>query len=111
MGALFGVYVSIWTVRPGGSWPLHSLALDALLTIAISVLVVRERAKLGLVPLAATYIHCAVQSRLVPRPHSTFDWGVLFVATGFAILATSLAVSQRLRVMSASDELDAALRR
>ncbi len=97
-GSVVGLYLSLWTTSwTGGPWPNHGLFLDLLLTAAMVVLFWRTRMAVALLPLFATYLHFAVQTRLVSAPTSRLEWGVASVALGFALLSASLAVTWRLR--------------
>lgn len=97
-GALFGVYLSVWTFDwTGGALPAHVVALDAALLTVVVLMVWRLRARLVLAPLAATGVHGLVASGLVPPPRSLLEWGGAAVALGFLLLVGSLATSYRLR--------------
>ncbi len=97
-GTVFALYLSVWTIGwSGGAWPAHLLALDALLTVAVALLVWKAGARLILVPLGVTYFHFAVQAQLVSAPTTALGWGAACVGLGFALLAASLVGSVLLR--------------
>jgi hypothetical protein len=74
------------------------IALDVALTLVVSFAVWRTRAPMSfLAPLAITYVHLVVQSRLIPVPASDVAWGETAIAFGFALLAGALFVSYKLR--------------
>jgi hypothetical protein len=95
VGALFAAYLAVWTWRwTGGALPQHLLVLDLALTVL--ALVATKRTRLALAPLAATYLHFALQARLVPPPRTRGEWGAVAVALGFLLLGGSLAATYRL---------------
>ena len=97
-GALFAVYVGVWTLGwTGGAWPAHVLALDLALAGAVALLAWRARVRVALVPFAAGALHLVVKAHLVPAPESQLGWGATAVGVGFALLLASLAASYRLR--------------
>ena len=103
-GALFGVYLAVWTFGwTGGAWPAHLVLLDLALTAAVILLVVRPRIRVALAPLATTYAHFAVQTGLVTAPHSIVQWGAAAVGLGFALLIASLVASYCLRDVASDD--------
>jgi hypothetical protein len=97
-GALFGVYMSVWTTGwSGGHWPMHLLPLDLLLTATVLLLVWKAHARVVLAPLAATYFHLGVQRGAICAPESILQWGMTSVALGFGLLVASLVATWRLR--------------
>ena len=98
IGATVNLYVAAWTLGwSGGSLPRHVIALDLLLTAAAALVVWRARAWTALVPVAATYLHLAIQTRHLTAPVSPAQWGGSAVGLGFGLLVASLLVSFRLR--------------
>ncbi len=103
-GALFGVYLAVWTSGwQGGTWPAHVLALDVALTAAVLILALRQRMRIAVAPLVASYVHFAVQNGMIAAPHSIVQWGAAAVALGFALLVTSLVASYCLRDVAPED--------
>jgi len=97
-GAMCGVWLAAWTHGwPGGDLPAHVLPLDLALTAAALALVWKARARAVLAPLSLSYLHYAVQARLVSPPSSSLQWGVTAVVIGFALLIGSLAAGWLLR--------------
>ena len=97
-GAVFALYLSIWTCRwSGGPWPAHVLPLDLLFAAAVVIGVWKVRVRIALVPLAAVAAHLVVQSRLIPAPRTHLEWGGAAIGLGFVILLASLATSYWLR--------------
>jgi hypothetical protein len=97
-GALFAVYLAVWTLGwTGGPWPAHLVSLDLLVTAAVLLVVLRMRVRIALAPLLASYTHLAVQTGLVSAPTSVLAWGATTVGLGFALLIASLAASYWLR--------------
>jgi hypothetical protein len=101
-GALSALYLGTWTAAGShqclvGEWPLHVLALDALLGVVVLAAVARWRVRWPLAPLVVTSIHLVVERRLIPVPASTVAWGETIVALGFLVLGGSLAATFRYR--------------
>jgi hypothetical protein len=98
VGSAFGVYLAAWSSRwSAGPFPAHVVLLDVILTIAVLFAVWRMRVRSPLAPLAFTWGHLVVESRLIPVPSGAIAWGETIVTVGFALLAGSLAVSVFLR--------------
>jgi hypothetical protein len=97
-GAVFGLYLSAWTLGwSGGPWPLHVAALDLLLTAVVMAAAWRARVRIAVAPLLATYGHLVAQAGLMPVPRTLVEWGASAVGLGFALLVASLTTSYRLR--------------
>ncbi|MBX3186431.1 MAG: hypothetical protein KF819_05415 [Labilithrix sp.] len=97
-GAAFAAYLAVWTFGwKGGALPAHVVALDVSLAAAVLLMAWRLRARVAIVPLAATSVHGVVASGLVPPPRTLLEWGATSVALGFLLLAGALATSYRLR--------------
>jgi len=97
-GALFAVYLAVWTLGwTGGAWPAHVLALDLALAVVVALLAWRARVRVALVPFAGGAMHLVLQAHLVSAPESLLGWGATAVGLGFALLLASLAASYRLR--------------
>ncbi len=93
-GSAFTLYLSAWTLGwTGGSFPLHALPLDLLLTAVVLLGGWRLRARIALAPLAVTWLHAVLQAQLVPAPTSLVQWGAVSIGLGFAVLLGSLATS------------------
>lgn len=104
-GSLSSLYLGLWTLRwSGGPWPGHLVALDVALGAIVLFAVARYRARVALVPLAATTVHFVVASRLVSLPDTMLGWGALATTLGFVLLGGSLTVSYRLRARPAVHE-------
>lgn len=104
-GALFAVYLAVWTLGwTGGAWPAHVLALDLAMAVVVALLAWRARVRVALVPFAAGVAHLVVQAHLIPAPRSLLEWGATAVGLGFALLLASLAASYRLRRAGPVDE-------
>jgi hypothetical protein len=67
------------------------------LTVAVLLAAWRLRFRSPLIPLTATYLHLALQERLIPPPRSSAEWGAASIALGFLLLGGSLAISYHLR--------------
>jgi hypothetical protein len=97
-GALFAVYLAVWTTRwSGGPWPAHLMPLDLALTAAVLLLVVRPRVRIALAPLSVSFAHFGIQTSVVTAPHSILQWGAASVGLGFVLLIASLVASYYLR--------------
>jgi hypothetical protein len=97
-GSFFAAYLATWTRGwSGGPFPAHLVALDLGLTLGVALWVWRTRARSPLLPLALTWVHLLVESRVVPLPSGTIAWGETVVTAGFALLAASLGASVVLR--------------
>lgn len=93
-GSVSCLYLAAWTADwSGGPLPEHVLALDVLFTVFAALLLMRARVWSALAPVAATYLHLAVQTHLIAAPSSTRQWGVTAVSLGFGLLLASLAVA------------------
>jgi hypothetical protein len=98
IGAAASVYLSAWTLGwSGGPWPAHLVPLDLLVTSVSLVGLWFGRAPVGIVPLAAMWVHGMWQARMIPMPRSTLQWGGSAIALGFALLVGSLATSYWLK--------------
>lgn len=97
LGALAAAHLACWShgYGRGLAFPPHSLALDALFTIAAVALAWRHRSALPVVPIALLHLHLARELGFVPR--SAGAWGWCAVAGGFALLAIAAFVSSRAR--------------
>lgn len=94
-GAATCAYLAAWTCGwHGGAWPVHVIALDALMTVACALAVRKWRVKAPVVPTAAFYVHLATQ--VVPGPRTAVQWGLTAVVLGFALLGGSLGVTYRM---------------
>ena len=98
-GALSLAYLGAWTIAwGGGTFPVHDPWLDLAFTLVAAFAMWRTRTRVPFaLPLAVTYADLVWRARILPIPHSDGAWGELAVATGFALLGVSLAVSYRLR--------------
>jgi hypothetical protein len=98
-GALFSLYLGLWTMSAQHGAPLHHLiALDVTLTLVAGIAAWRSRARVTfLVPLVATYIHFIAHERLIPIPTSEASIGEASIAFGFALLGGALLVNYKLR--------------
>jgi len=110
IGALAGVYLSLWTFGwQGGSWPAHNAVLDALGAVALLGIAYRTRSVFAIAPVPASCLHLAIQVGLISAPETALQWGVTSVATGFVLLASSLFATWRIRkavaAAGASDDL------
>jgi hypothetical protein len=104
-GAVFGLYLSIWTCGwPGGPWPEHSLLLDLLLSVIVILFAWKARTRLILGPLTATYLHLLIQRELITSPSSTLEWGATSVGCGFCLLFLSVMVSWWIRRLEETDD-------
>ncbi len=93
-GSAFALYLSAWTASwTSGSFPVHALPLDVLLTAVILLGAWRLRARVALAPLAVTWAHLVMQAHVVPAPTSLLGWGAASIGLGFAVLIGSLATS------------------
>lgn len=92
----YALYVAAWTcTRTSGDWPDHVLALDLTLTVPMLLVAWGRRSVAVPAPLFATYVHWAIQSRLLRAPQSTLQWGITTVSVGFALLFVSVFTSWR----------------
>ena len=95
---MFGVWLAAWTHGwTGGALPAHVLSLDLALTFAALIFAWKARARAILAPLALSYLHFAVQARLVAAPASAGQWGATAIVVGFALLLGSLVFGWRMR--------------
>jgi hypothetical protein len=98
VGALFASYLAAWTMQwSGGAWPRHVVWVDLLFAAIVLFMVVGKRVRIALLPVVASCVHAAVQTRVVSAPDTTLEWGALLTSGAFALLVTSLAVSYWLR--------------
>ncbi len=98
IGALSGVYLSLWTFGwRGGHWPTHSAVLDVLGAAALLLIAWRNRSAFATSPLAAGSLHFAIQTGLISAPETTLGWGVTSVGAGFVLLVGSLFATWRIR--------------
>jgi hypothetical protein len=103
-GALFALYLSIWTHGwTGGAWPAHVAVLDLTMLVLAVAIAVRTRSRFPLGPLGLGAAHLLVQLRLVPEPRSLLGWGVASLTLGFLSLLIALAASYRFRDVRARD--------
>jgi len=97
-GALFATYLSAWTTGwSGGPWPEHRLWLDLAVSAAAALLVLKARARVALLPLAANYFHFAIRLGWITAPSSALEWGMASVSTGFGLLVASLFATWRIQ--------------
>jgi hypothetical protein len=94
----YALYLAAWTASwSGGAWPAHVIALDVVISVAVALFVWNHRQWIVSWPLAASYVHWAIQSRFVRMPQSTVSWGVTTVSVGFGLLLVSLFTSWRIQ--------------
>lgn len=92
----YALYLAAWSfTRTGGAWPDHALALDLALSVPMLLAAWDRRSLVIPAPLLATYVHWAIQTRLLRAPQSTLQWGITTVVVGFALLLVSLLASWR----------------
>ena len=95
-GSLFALYVAVWAHGATPSaWPAHSLALDIVLVVAVTVWVRRARALVALVPLGAVLFHAGVERGLISAPRGSLEWGLTQIALGFLLLLGSVGITLR----------------
>jgi hypothetical protein len=94
----YAVYLAGWAASwSGGAWPEHVLALDLVITAAVALFVWKHGQRSVSWPLVVTYVHWAIQSRVLRMPQSTLSWGVTTVSLGFGLLLVSLFTSWRIQ--------------
>ncbi len=106
-GAMLGLYLSSATLGwSGGSWPEMTLVFEGALALAAVISYRLWRRPVVFVPVAAVY--GAWTLRALPVPQTLLQWGTVIVASGFALLALSLAFAWTFRHASVPSGLSAA---
>jgi hypothetical protein len=95
-GSMLGLYLFFATLGwSGGSWPEMTVVLEGMLALAAVVAHRFHRRPVVFVPMAAVY--GAWTLRALPVPQTLLQWGGVTVASGFALLALSLAFAWSFR--------------
>ncbi len=104
VGSAVLFHLGVWTVPwkgGGGAWPEHVLVLDLVVTAMLVVGAAKARARIGLLPASALWMHRLLEARLVPAPRSACEWGVASTGLGFALLVLAVGTSMWARDPSA----------
>jgi hypothetical protein len=103
--AIYCAYLYAWTRHwAGGPLPEHALLLDSSLSVALALLLFKVRRAAVVVPLLLTYLHLGVEAGLVFAPRSEFQWAIVYIGVGFALLLASLGGSVYVQRFGSSSE-------
>jgi len=96
-GAVFALYIAIWSRALIAGAPGHLIPLDVLLTLAVALAVWKGRVWFAMAPATAVWLHLCFDSGVVSAPVTMLQWGISLVGGGFALLALSLAATLHFR--------------